>query len=264
MPGEILLVEDNPADIHLTLQALAQHHLDGHVKIITDGEQAIHYIFGTGNFAARNRAEKPRVVLLDLRLPKVSGLDVLRRTRQHPHTRSLPVLVILAPSDRRRAAECRRLGADEVIVKSPDFELFEKAVAKVIPYLAQASMRLTRFETGCSSTDCPLCATPSRPNGGLHAPSPSGGLVYGGLKTQLEMQPVTPQIAIKCKSCVHHWYEHVWSRNGDTCVAQVIASRCVCVGFIPQSRHDALRLSAILDRPIEYPALRPRRDSAAA
>ena len=147
MPGEVLLVEDNPADINLTLLALAQHHLESHVKIITDAEQAIHYILGTGNFTARNRPEKPCAVLLDLRLAKVSGLDILHRTRQNPHTRSLPVLVMLAPSDRRQTMECRRCGADAVIMKSADFELFKQAVAQVIPYLAPASPQRTWFET---------------------------------------------------------------------------------------------------------------------
>ena len=97
---EILLVEDNPNDEELTLHVLEKHRLSNRVHVVRDGEEALEFVFGTGRYEERNTDDRPKVILLDLKLPKVDGLEVLRRIKSDPSTRTIPVVVLTLLSGR--------------------------------------------------------------------------------------------------------------------------------------------------------------------
>ncbi len=126
---EILLVEDNPHDVELTLRALKKHNLANKVQVVKDGAEALDFIFQTGSFASRTNQLK--VILLDLKLPKVSGLEVLQRLKQEEHTRSIPVVVLTSSHEDRDIQECYRLGVNSYVVKPVEFEAFAKTVAEM-------------------------------------------------------------------------------------------------------------------------------------
>ena len=125
---EILLVEDNPNDLELALHSLKQHNLANHVQVARDGAEALDFIFGTGSHAGRHMQDGPRVVLLDLKLPLVDGLEVLRRVKSDPHTRALPVVVLTSSREERDVVESYQLGVNSYIVKPVDFEQFTEAM----------------------------------------------------------------------------------------------------------------------------------------
>ena len=128
---EILLVEDNPDDLELTLRTLRKHQLANHVEIARDGAEALDFIFATGDYTHRRTEDRPRVILLDLKLPKVNGLEVLQRVRADPHTRSIPIVMWTAsPEDRDRIASYN-LGVNSYIVKPANFGQFAEAVRQV-------------------------------------------------------------------------------------------------------------------------------------
>jgi two-component system response regulator len=124
---EILLVEDNPNDLELALHAFRRHQLGNNVRIARDGVEALTALFGDGDAAPI----RPRLVLLDLKLPKVDGVEVLRRIRADPRTCLLPVVVMTASAQERDVADCYRLGANSYIVKPVDFEQFSDAVRQL-------------------------------------------------------------------------------------------------------------------------------------
>jgi two-component system, response regulator len=127
-PIEILLVEDNPSDVALALHAFKKHHLANHVQVLRDGAAALEFLFGTGAYAQRDITSAPRVVLLDLKLPLVSGLEVLRRLKADPRTQPIPVVVLTSSSEERDIVESYQLGVNSYIVKPVDFEQFAEAV----------------------------------------------------------------------------------------------------------------------------------------
>ncbi len=124
----ILLVEDNPDDEALTLRALKRAKIRNEVVVARDGVQALDYLFGTGKHAGRDTTLVPQVVLLDLKLPKVDGLDVLRRLRADERTRFLPVVILTSSSEERDRIEGYRLGANSYVRKPVDFTRFAEAV----------------------------------------------------------------------------------------------------------------------------------------
>ena len=124
---EILLVEDNPNDLELALHSLKQHNLANHVQVARDGAEALDFIFGTGPHAGRRLHDGPMVVLLDLKLPRVDGLEVLRRVKSDPHTRALPVVVLTSSREERDVVESYQLGVNSYIVKPVDFLQFTEA-----------------------------------------------------------------------------------------------------------------------------------------
>ncbi|HLZ70075.1 MAG TPA: response regulator [Dehalococcoidia bacterium] len=128
---EILLVEDNPDDEELTLRVLRKHHLANHIQVVRDGAEALDFIFGRGAFAMRDVQKAPRVVLLDLKLPKVDGVDVLRQMRADERTRTYPVVVMTSSKEERDIIETYELGINSYIVKPVDFEQFAEAVRQV-------------------------------------------------------------------------------------------------------------------------------------
>ncbi len=128
---EILLVEDNPHDAELTLRALKARNLANQVFIARDGAEALEFFFGDSAHPLRQFGVAPKVVLLDLKLPKVDGLEVLRRLRADEQTRMLPVVVLTSSREEPDIATAYRLGANSYIVKPVDFEAFARAVSDV-------------------------------------------------------------------------------------------------------------------------------------
>lgn len=125
---EILLVEDNPHDAELALRALQKHRLANSVIHVTDGEQALDFLYARGAYADRNKNHRPKVVLLDLKLPKVDGIDVLRAVKADPDLKVIPVVVLTSSREDRDIVESYRLGVNSYIVKPVDFEQFVVAV----------------------------------------------------------------------------------------------------------------------------------------
>jgi two-component system response regulator len=128
---EILLVEDNSSDAELALRALKKQNLANNVRWVKDGAEALDFLFASGEFTGRNVLDKPKVVLLDLKLPKVDGLEVLRRIREDERTRTLPVVVLTSSREERDIVESYRLGVNSYISKPVDFDKFAKVVAEL-------------------------------------------------------------------------------------------------------------------------------------
>jgi two-component system response regulator len=125
---EILLVEDNPQDVELTLHAFREHRLANLIHVVRDGAAALDFIFGTGAYVGRQIEEQPKVILLDLKLPLVDGLEVLRRVKGDPRTRTIPVVVLTSSAEDRDVVESYELGVNSYIVKPVDFEQFAEAI----------------------------------------------------------------------------------------------------------------------------------------
>ena len=130
-PIEGLLIEDNPNDVEMTLYAFEQYRLSNRIHVARDGAEALDFIFGTGACAGRNVEEVPRVILLDLKLPKVDGIEVLRRLKGDRRTRAIPVVVMTSSREERDVVETSKLGANSYIVKPLDFAKFTEAVRQV-------------------------------------------------------------------------------------------------------------------------------------
>jgi two-component system response regulator len=128
---EILLVEDNPNDVKLTLHAFKKQNLANHVKVVRDGAEALEFIFCTGRFADRNIEDQPKVVLLDLKLPLVDGVEVLRRIKADPRTQAIPVVVLTSSREDRDRVETYRLGVNSYIQKPVDFDQFTESVRQL-------------------------------------------------------------------------------------------------------------------------------------
>lgn len=127
-PVEILLVEDNPNDVELALHALRAHKIANHIEVVRDGAEALDFVFGTGPYAGRKIEDGPRVILLDLKLPKVDGLEVLRQIKSNPETHVIPIVVLTSSAEDRDIVESYRLGVNSYITKPVDFEQFSEAV----------------------------------------------------------------------------------------------------------------------------------------
>lgn len=131
---EVLIVEDSPDDLEMTLRALKKAHLANRIQVARDGAEALEFIFGTGAHQGRKVENGPRVILLDLKLPKVDGLEVLRRVKGDPRTRVIPVVVLTSSKEQPDVAECYKLGVNSYIVKPVNFETFASAVAELGMY----------------------------------------------------------------------------------------------------------------------------------
>ncbi len=127
-PKIILLVEDNPSDIGLTQRALAKSHIANQMIVAEDGQEALDYLFGTGEYADRDVSELPALILLDLKLPRVDGLEVLRQIRANKHTSRLAVVVLTTSKEEQDVAQSYDLGANSYIRKPVDFTQFAQAV----------------------------------------------------------------------------------------------------------------------------------------
>ena len=128
---EILLAEDNAEDAEMTLRALKRNNLGNKVRWVKDGEQALEFIFRTGAYAGRDPAAIPKLVMLDIKMPKVDGIEVLRRLKADPATQKIPVVVMTSSNEERDVVESYRLGVNSYIVKPVQFEAFLETVAKI-------------------------------------------------------------------------------------------------------------------------------------
>ncbi len=127
----ILLVEDNPDDRILTVRALKQHNIANVIDEVKDGQEALDYLFGEGQYAGRDIAAQPQVVLLDLKLPKVDGLEVLQRMRADSRTRRIPVVVLTSSSEQQDIVSSYDLGANSYVRKPVDFNEFLDAAKQL-------------------------------------------------------------------------------------------------------------------------------------
>jgi len=133
-PVDILLVEDNPNDAELALRALKKNNLANHLCLVTDGEQALDFMFARGRFEGRDISITPRIILLDLKLPKVDGLEVLKAVKADERTRLTPIVVLTTSKEERDILESYRLGVNSYIVKPVDFDKFVTAVRELGMY----------------------------------------------------------------------------------------------------------------------------------
>jgi CheY-like chemotaxis protein len=131
---EILLVEDNPDDLDMALRALRKAHLANSIHVARDGAEAVDFIFGQGAHAGRKVENGPKVILLDLKLPKIDGLEVLRRVKSDPRTKVIPVVVLTSSKEQPDVVECYKLGVNSYIVKPVNFETFASAVSELGMY----------------------------------------------------------------------------------------------------------------------------------
>jgi len=130
-PVEILLVEDNQNDAELAMHALKKHKLANRIEVVRDGAEALDFVFARGAYGHRDINQTPRVVLLDLKLPKVDGLEVLRQIKADPRTRKIPVVVLTSSREERDVMESYNLGVNSYILKPVDFQQFTEAVRTI-------------------------------------------------------------------------------------------------------------------------------------
>jgi two-component system, response regulator len=128
---DVLLVEDNPDDAGLVLRELRKKNLGNNIIHLTDGVEALDFIFGRQKYAKRNVEDKPKVILLDLKMPKISGLEVLRAIRSDERTKFVPVVIMTSSNEEKDVVESYRLGVNAYVVKPVGFDNFSKAVAEL-------------------------------------------------------------------------------------------------------------------------------------
>jgi CheY-like chemotaxis protein len=151
MPKEILLVEDNPNDEALTIRAFKKSNISNEIIVARDGVEALDYLFGTGQYAGRDVSDVPQVVILDLKLPKVDGLQVLKELRSDERTRNVPVVILTSSNEERDIVEAYQLGTNAYVQKPVDFVQF-----------AEAAKHLGMFWL-LLNEPCPTCQIPAQP-----------------------------------------------------------------------------------------------------
>ncbi len=131
---DILMVEDNADDEALTLHELRKYHLTNRIQVVRDGQEALEYVFCTGRYATRDIKDQPHVILLDIKLPLIDGLEVLRRIKQDQRTRTVPVVMLTSSREERDLIESYRLGVNSYIVKPVDFDQFKESARSLGMY----------------------------------------------------------------------------------------------------------------------------------
>jgi two-component system, response regulator len=131
---EILIVEDNQQDLDLAQRALRKAKLTNHIHVVRDGAEALEFLFCKGSYSKRKIENGPKVILLDLKLPKVDGLEVLQRIKADPRTKTIPVVVLTSSKEQSDVIESYHLGVNSYIVKPVNFEQFSEAVQKLGMY----------------------------------------------------------------------------------------------------------------------------------
>ena len=133
-PVEILLVEDNPDDEELTIMALNRYNIGNRIHVARDGEEALEFIFATGRYTDRNHEKDPKLILLDIKLPKVDGLEVLKQVKADPEKKRIPVVLLTSSKEERDIMAGYELGTNSYIVKPVDFSQFGEAMRTVGMY----------------------------------------------------------------------------------------------------------------------------------
>ena len=133
-PVDILLIEDNSYDAELAIRSLSKNNLTNNVLVLDDGEKALNYLFCRNEFSERNSDEKPKLILLDLKLPKVDGLEVLKELKINDKTRHIPVVILTSSKEEQDIITSYKLGVNSYIVKPVDFHKFSDAVSKLGMY----------------------------------------------------------------------------------------------------------------------------------
>jgi len=128
---EILLIEDNPEDVEITLRAFQKHHLANKIHVVRDGEEALECLFGTGRYLESGACGNIKLILLDLKLPKVDGLEILQKCKADPHTRNIPVVVLTSSREERDLVQSYNFGVNSYVVKPVDFPQFTDAVSQL-------------------------------------------------------------------------------------------------------------------------------------
>lgn len=131
---EILLVEDNPADAELVIRALRKVNLANHLVHVKDGEEALDFLFACGQYAGREVKKAPRVILLDIKLPKIGGIEVLREIKANEETKMIPTVIMTSSKEERDIIISYELGVNSFVVKPVDFTAFAKAVSELGMY----------------------------------------------------------------------------------------------------------------------------------
>ena len=128
---DLLLVEDRPEDAELALMALEKHKLLNNIKWVKDGQEALDFLFGEGEYEYRNGASNPKLILLDIKMPKVSGLEVIDAVRKNPNTKTIPIVALTTSREENDRYEAYNLGANSYIVKPVAFENFSECVREL-------------------------------------------------------------------------------------------------------------------------------------
>jgi len=131
---DILLVEDSPEDVEITLRAFQKYNLSNKVHVVQDGEEALEWIFCTGRHAGRSASSDPRLILLDLKLPKVDGIEILQRCKSDPRTKNIPVVVLTSSMEERDLVNSYNMSVNSYVVKPVDFSRFTEAVRQLGVY----------------------------------------------------------------------------------------------------------------------------------
>jgi two-component system response regulator len=135
--AQILLVEDSPDDAELFVRMFTKSNVNARVEVVPDGKEALDFIYCTGNYAHRNPAVRPKVIVLDLKLPKVDGLEVLRRLKRDPRMRSIPVVILSSSHEERDLVESHAIGVNSYLVKPMDFDELAVTVRSLCQYWLQ-------------------------------------------------------------------------------------------------------------------------------
>lgn len=128
---EVLLVEDNSSDVELTVRALKKQNFANNIMIVNDGEEALDFIFGRGKYDGRDVESSPKVIFLDLKLPKINGLEVLKEIKSNEKTRLIPIVIMTSSQEEKDIVESYKLGVNSYVVKPIDFEKFMKTIAEL-------------------------------------------------------------------------------------------------------------------------------------
>ena len=128
---EILLIEDNPRDVEMTLRALKKNRITNNIKVVNDGAEALDFLFKKGKFSDMEIPNRPRIILLDLKLPKVDGIEVLRTIKNDPQLKVIPIIILTSSRVERDIVQSYRLGVNSYIVKPVEFDTFVEAIRKI-------------------------------------------------------------------------------------------------------------------------------------
>lgn len=128
---EILLVEDNSSDVELTIRALKKQNLANNIMVVNDGAEALDFIFGKGKYDGRDIDNSPKVIFLDLKLPKVNGIEVLKTIKSNEKTKMIPIVIMTSSQEERDIVESYKLGVNSYVVKPIDFDKFMKTIAEL-------------------------------------------------------------------------------------------------------------------------------------